>query len=90
MRPGWRSFVLILISQHIYYTPKHGSWLNIAEIELSVLNSQCLNRRIASAEQMRQEVASWQAERNNRGTPVNWRFTTEDARIKLTHIYQKL
>lgn len=74
----------------IHYTPKHGSWLNIAEIELSVLNSQCLNRRIASVEQMRQEVASWQADRNNRGAPVNWRFTTEDARIKLTHIYPKL
>ena len=74
----------------IHYTPKHGSWLNIAEIELSVLNSQCLNRRIASVEQMRQEVTSWQADRNNRGAPVNWRFTTEDARVKLTHIYPKL
>lgn len=74
----------------IHYTPKHGSWLNIAEIELSALNSQCLNRRIASVEQMRAEIAAWQVSRNNRGAPINWRFTTEDARIKLAHIYPKL
>jgi hypothetical protein len=74
----------------IHYTPKHGSWLNIAEIELSALNTQCLNRRIASVGQMRQEIAAWQSSRNNRGAPINWRFTTEDARIKLAHIYPKL
>ena len=74
----------------IHYTPKHGSWLNIAEIELSALNSQCLNRRIPTIEHMRREVAAWQNRRNNRGAPINWRFTTEDARIKLTHIYPKL
>lgn len=74
----------------IHYTPKHGSWLNIAEIELSALNGQCLNRRMASVEQMRGEIAAWQASRNNRGAPINWRFTTEDARIKLAHIYPKL
>jgi predicted AAA+ superfamily ATPase len=74
----------------IHYTPKHGSWLNIAEIELSALNSQCLNRRIASAEEMRREVAAWQTTRNNRSAPINWHFTTSDARIKLTHIYPKL
>ena len=74
----------------IHYTPKHGSWLNIAEIELSVLNSQCLDRRIESIELMRRETAAWQAARNTRGAPVNWRFTTEDARIKLAHLYPKL
>jgi hypothetical protein len=74
----------------IHYTPKHGSWLNIAEIELSVLNRQCLNRRISSLELMRRETAAWQAARNTRGAPVNWRFTTEDARIKLAHLYPKL
>ena len=74
----------------IHYTPKHGSWLNIAEIELSALNGQCLRRRIATAERMRQEIAAWQSSRNNRGAPVNWRFTTDDARIKLTRLYPKL
>lgn len=73
----------------IHYTPKHGSWLNIAEIELSALNGQCLNRRIPSIEQMRSEVAAWQADRNTRGAPVNWRFTTDDARIKLIRLYPK-
>jgi hypothetical protein len=74
----------------LHYTPKHGSWLNIAEIEFSALSGQCLNRRIADIETMRSEVAAWQSDRNNRGAPVNWRFTTEDARIKLTRLYPKL
>lgn len=74
----------------IYYTPKHGSWLNIAEIELSALNSQCLRRRIPSIEAMRNEIAAWQKHRNNRGAPIAWRFTTQDARIKLTRLYPKL
>lgn len=74
----------------IHYTPKHGTWLNIAEIELSALNSQCLNRRLPSLDVMRSEVAAWQTDRNNHGAPVNWRFTTEDARIKLTRLYPKL
>lgn len=74
----------------IHYTPKHGSWLNIAEIELSALNGQCLRRRIPSATEMRRHIAAWQADRNTRGAPVNWRFTTEDARIKLTRLYPKL
>jgi hypothetical protein len=74
----------------IHYTPKHGSWLNMAEIELSALNGQCLDWRIASIEEMRCEVAAWQKHRNNRGAPINWRFTTAYARIKLTHIYTKL
>ena len=74
----------------IHYTPKHGSWLNIAEIELSALNSQCLRRRIPSIEVMRSEICAWQRHRNNRCAPINWRFATEDARIKLTRLYPKL
>jgi hypothetical protein len=74
----------------IHHTPKHGSWLNIAEIELSALNSQCLNRRIPNLERMKAEVCAWQTHRNNRGAPINWHFTTEDARIKLTRLYPKL
>ena len=74
----------------IHYTPKHGSWLNIAEIELSALNSQCLKRRIASIDLMRREVSAWQHHRNQRGAPIHWRFTTEDARIKLLRLYPKL
>lgn len=73
----------------IHYTPKHGSWLNIAEIELSALNSQCLCRRIPDIESMRREVSAWQHHRNTRGAPINWRFTTEDARIKLRRLYPK-
>jgi len=74
----------------IHYTPKHGSWLNVAEIELSVLNSQCLNRRIPDADLMRKEVASWEQDRNNRAATIDWRFTTADARIKLKRLYPKL
>jgi hypothetical protein len=71
----------------IHYTPKHGSWLNIAEIEFSVLSTQCLNRRIPDIEKMRTEVAAWEGDRNNRPTPIDWRFTTADARIKLKRLY---
>jgi len=74
----------------IHYTPKHGSWLNIAEIELSALNGQCLQRRIPTLAVMRREISAWQQHRNNRGAPINWRFTTEDARIKLIRLYPKL
>ena len=74
----------------IHYTPKHGSWLNIAEIELSALNSQCLRRRIPSIDVMRNEIVAWQKNRNNRGAPINWHFTTNEARIKLTRLYPKL
>ena len=74
----------------IHYTPKHGSWLNIAEIELSALNSQCLDRRIPEINQMRTEVAAWQQDRNNRPAPIDWRFTTDNARIKLKRLYPKL
>jgi len=70
-----------------HYTPKHGSWLNMAEIELSVLSRQCLGRRIESAEEMEREVGAWQDDRNEREVGVQWRFTTADARIKLRHLY---
>lgn len=74
----------------IHYTPKHGSWLNIAEIELSVLQSQCLDRRIADIDTLREEVAAWEAERNKRASKTVWRFTTAEARIKLKRLYPKL
>ena len=74
----------------IHHTPKHGSWLNIAEIELSALAGQCLDRRLPDIISMRREVAAWQRHRNQRGTPINWRFTTDDARIKLLRLYPKL
>lgn len=72
------------------YTPKHGSWLNMAEIELNVLTGQCLNRRIDDIAVVRQEVRAWQEFRNNNNAKVNWQFTTEDARIKLSRLYPTL
>jgi hypothetical protein len=74
----------------IHHTPKHGSWLNIAEIELSVLSRQCRDRRVPDADTLAAEVAAWQARRNRAATTVNWRFTTEDARIKLKHLYPSI
>ena len=74
----------------IHYTPKHGSWLNIAEIELSALTSQCLGRRIPAIAIMRREISAWLQHRNTRGAPIHWRFTTKDARIKLLRLYTKL
>jgi hypothetical protein len=74
----------------IHYTPKHGSWLNVAEIELSALSIQCLDRRIPDIELMKKEVAAWEQDRNNRSKIINWRFTTKDARIKLKRLYPKL
>jgi len=71
----------------IHYTPKHGSWLNIAEIELSALGRQCLDRRIPDDETLMREVAAWEDARNGADAVVNWRFTTADARIKLMHLY---
>lgn len=69
------------------YTPKHGSWLNMAEIELHVLNGQCLNRHIPSIEVLKNEVNSWQTSRNSQNKKINWQFTTKDARIKLKRLY---
>jgi hypothetical protein len=69
------------------YTPKHGSWLNMAEIELSVVSRQCLNRRLADRATLTHEVAAWEEQRNALGVAVDWRFTTADARIKLKRLY---
>ena len=74
----------------IHYTPKHGSWLDMAEIELSVLARQCLDRRIADQATLIQEVAAWEQRRNAQERAVNWRFTTTDARVKLKHLYPSL
>ena len=72
------------------YTPKHGSWLNMAEIELNVLTGLCLNRRIDKIETVKDEVAAWQEFRNNKNAKVNWQFTTADARVKLSRLYPTL
>jgi len=69
------------------YTPKHGSWLNMAEIELNVLMGQCLNRRIDKMETIIQEVSAWQEDRNNKKSTINWQFTTDKARTKLKRLY---
>ncbi len=74
----------------IHYTPKHGSWLNMAEIELSALKGQCLDRRIAEMETMRNEVRAWEKHRNNSAKKIRWQFTTEDARVKLARLYPNL
>jgi DDE superfamily endonuclease len=74
----------------IHYTPKHGSWLNMAEIELSVLASQCLDRRLPDQATLAREAEGWERERNGRGSKIDWRFTTADARIKLKHLYPSL
>jgi hypothetical protein len=70
-----------------HYTPEHASWLNIAEIELSVLKRQCLRSRLPDIETVRNEVAAWQAQRNSNQAKIDWRFTTADARIKLKRLY---
>jgi hypothetical protein len=74
----------------IHYTPKHASWLNMAETELSVLSRQCLDRRIADPEFLKREVVAWQEKRNQAQVKVDWQFTTADARIKLKRLYPKL
>ena len=74
----------------IHHTPKHGSWLNMAEIELSVLSRQCLDRRIPDADTLTQEIAAWEQARNAEARPVNWRFTTAEARIKLKRLYPSI
>ena len=73
-----------------HYTPKHGSWLNVAEIELAALTKQCLGRRIGSAAALRRTTGAWEEERNGRGVEVNWRFATADARIKLRSLYPSI
>ena len=74
----------------IHHTPKHGSWLNIAEIELSVMTMQCLNRRIGDPISLKNEIKFWQKNRNENQKSVNWQFKSEDARIKLRHLYPQI
>ena len=88
----YRTFVpekarALLDKLELVYTPKHGSWLNMAECEFSVLSRQCLDRRIADIDTLRDEVNAWTEQRNRTSKPVEWRFTTADARIKLRHLY---
>ena len=72
------------------YTPKHGSWVNMAEIELHVLNGQCLNRHISTMEKVKEEVKAWQTNRNNKNSKINWQFTNKEARIKLKRLYPSI
>ena len=74
----------------IHYTPKHGSWLDMAEIELSVLTKQCLGRRISDIEILQRETKAWADRRNASQTGIDWQFTTADARIKLKHLYPQI
>ncbi len=80
----------ILDRLEFHYTPKHGSWLNMAEIEFGILQRQCLNRRIPDQQTLRNEVAAWEERRNTEAIEVNWRFTTQDARIKLKRLYPSI
>ena len=80
----------ILSKLEFHYTPKHGSWLNMVEIELSVLSRQCLKGRIPNQEIMKRETAAWQKKRNEQKATVNWRFTNQDARVKLERLYPQL
>jgi transposase len=77
----------IIRKLQFHYTPKHGSWLNMAEIEISVLGRQCLNRRIDSRQRLQAEILKWETDRNREGTRTNWRFTVSDARVKLHRLY---
>jgi len=72
------------------YTPKHGSWLNMAEIELHVLNGQCLNRHISTINEVKEEVNAWQKNRNNKNSKINWQFTNKHARVKLKRLYPSI
>jgi hypothetical protein len=80
----------ILNKLEIHYTPKHGSWLNMAEIEFSVLQRQCLDCRIPDQETLKKKAADWEQNRNQKSVTVNWQFTTEDARIKLRKLYPSI
>lgn len=80
----------ILRRLEFVHTPKHGSWLNIAEIELSILSRQCLADRIPDKESLQKEIEPWKQERNNLNAHIDWQFTTKDARVKLKHLYPKL
>lgn len=80
----------ILRKLEFHFTPKHGSWLNIAEIELNILNRQCLSRRTDSLDFLRKELTAWESDRNNSVSLVNWQFTNGDARIRLVSPYPEL
>lgn len=80
----------LLSKLEFVYTPEHGSWLNVAECELSVLLSQCLDRRISNLKIMKKEVKAWQNDRNNRDAKINWQFEDKNARIKLRHLYPNI
>lgn len=80
----------ILSRLEFCHTPKHGSWLNMAEIELSILSRQCLDRRIPDMDTLKREVAAWQDNRNHEETWIDWRFTTADARVKLKRLYPSI
>lgn len=80
----------LLNKLEIHYTPKHGSWLNMAEIEFSILSRQCLAQRIPDRETLQREVSAWAHQRNQHSKPMRWRFTTQDARIKLKHLYPSI
>lgn len=79
----------IIKKLEMHYTPKHGSWLDIAEIELNVMTRQCLSRRIDNIEDLRSELSAWNFERNDKAAKVNWQFKTTDARQKLVSLYPK-
>ena len=85
--PHAECITLVMDKLEIHYTPKQGSWLNMAEIELSILSRQCLDRRIPDQETLKKEIAAWQGKRNAIAQPMEWRFTNEDARVKLKKLY---
>ena len=80
----------ILKKLDIHYTPKHESWLDMAEIELNVMTRQCLSRRIADIETLRRELSSWESDRNSTDSKIVWQFQTKDARVKLASLYPKI
>lgn len=80
----------ILDRLEFHYTPKHGSWLNMVEIEISVLANQCLDDRISDEDTLRREITAWEASRNEQRATVDWRFTSSDARVKLKRLYPNI
>ena len=97
-RQDWARWIRSMLTERypqaerleIHYTPKHGNWLNIAEIELSALGGQCLNRWMPDLATVRHQMRAWEQHRNNREVTVDWQFTTRDARIKLITLYPKI
>lgn len=85
----WAEARRLIKRLEIHYTPKHGSWLDIAEIELNVMTRQCLSRRIDDIDHLGSELLAWETERNTRAAKVDWQFKTADARIKLNSLYPK-